>query len=67
MVIAFRFLGCTVATVGTFIAVFALAFWITNGSTWVMAFFPLAIGAAGSVAIMLGKPLFDDLEGDNDS
>jgi ABC-type uncharacterized transport system permease subunit len=44
-----------------FAAVFALAFWVTRGSAWMLAFFPAIIGVPFAVMIpILSVPLRDE-------
>jgi hypothetical protein len=57
---AWRGLGAFIAAVTSFVAVFALGFWITKGSAWMIAFIPLAVAVPSALAMVILAPIFRD-------
>lgn len=49
---AWRVLGTMTAAIAAFAGTFAVAFAITGGSIWMLAFFPVILGAAGAMIIL---------------
>lgn len=50
------------AGMAAFAAIFALAFWVTRGSAWMLAFFPLFVGVPVAAMVPILPLIFRDDE-----
>lgn len=55
-----RAVGAFCAGAASFAAMFALAFWVTGGSGWMLAFFPLIMAAMVVPPILVLRDMFRD-------
>lgn len=58
MIIAWMMTGALCAAMIAFAATFALAFWVTGGSIWMLAFFPAFIGVPAAAVIPILAAIF---------